>query len=530
MRSILHERIPGAVSDELKQLYAQTMQEIEEGQIVKGRVISLTAQEVIVDVGYKSEGAIALSEFADPSALKVGDEVEVFLEAVEDDSGMIVLSKRKADRLQGWERIVANAKEGDMVEGRVTRKVKGGLMVDVGIEAFLPASLAGFRGFPNVNQLLGQSLKFIIVKISKQRKNIVLSRRDYLLKEKEITRAKVLETLTIGERKTGMVKNITDFGAFIDLGGVDGLLHIADISWSRIAHPSEILKVGDRVEIVILNFDKDTHKISLGLKQLQPSPWGQVEQKYPIGTRVKGRVVNLMPYGAFVEVEKGIEGLVHVSELSWTRRVSHPSELLQVGQEIEAVVLNANAKDQKLSLGVRQTEDNPWTKVAEHFPVGTKVTGKIKSLTDFGAFVELEAGIEGLLHNADLSWTRKINHPSELLKKGQTVDCVVLSCDAENRRIGLGIKQLIPDPWVDITTHYPVGSTVEGRVTKVANFGVFVELGQDVEGLVHISEADVPPNTKLEDRFKVGSPLQVRVIRIEDAERKIGLSCKQVDG
>ena len=517
-----------ANAEELSQLYTQSLREFQEGEIVKGRIISVTPQEIVVDIGYKSEGSIALYEFSDPSSLNVGDEIEVYLESKEDDQGMVVLSKRKAERLQGWERLMENAGEGSIVEGRVTRKVKGGLMADIGIEAFLPASLAGFKGYTNVNQLIGQTLKFVIVKVSKARKNIVLSRKDYLLREREETRARLIEELKPGERRTGMIKNLTEFGAFVDLGGVDGLLHIADISWSRITHPSDVLKVGEKIEVLILQCDKDNQKVSLGMKQLQPSPWQGVATRYPVGTKIKGRVVNLMPYGAFVEAEKGVEGLVHISELSWTKRTSHPSELLQVGQDVEAVVLGVDEANQKLSLGMRQLEPNPWDTVEQRYPAGTRVTGKVKSLTDFGAFVELEEGIDALLHNSDLSWTRRINHPSEILKKGKPVEAVVLSCDSAARRISISLKQTIADPWPTITVRYPVGSVVQGAVTKVATFGVFVELEKDVEGLVHISETGLPPSTKLEERFHPADALAVRVIRIEDAERRIGLSLKGV--
>ncbi len=515
-------------SEDLAQLYALTLKDVEEGQILKGRIIAKGPTEILVDVGYKSEGTIALAEFPDPAALQVGDEIDVYLETKEDENGMVVLSKRKADKVQGWERIIAEHKEGDVIEGRPTRKVKGGLMVDVGIEAFLPASLASLRGYANLDSLVGQTLKFIIVKISKARKNIVLSRRDFLLREKEEVKGKLLETLKVGERRTGTVKNITDFGAFIDLGGLDGLLHIADMSWSRISHPSEIVSVGQKIEIVVLGFDKETTKISLGLKQIQPSPWAHVAEKYPVGARVKGRVVNLMPYGAFVEVEKGIEGLVHVSELSWTKRISHPSEVVTVGQEVEAVVLSADPANQRLSLGIRQTSANPWQEVVTKYPVGAQVTGKVKHLTDYGAFVELEEGVEALLHNADISWTRKVSHPSELLKKGKPIEAVIISCDPEARRIAVSMKQLIPDPWPEFQQRFHIDALVDGRVTKVATFGIFVELDKDLEGLAHISELDVATGTKIEDRFKVGDPVTVRVIRMDDAERKIGLSMKSL--
>ncbi|MBI3321113.1 MAG: 30S ribosomal protein S1, partial [Candidatus Omnitrophica bacterium] len=411
--------VEGDSSSTLADLYAQSLRVITEGQIVKGRVIAITPQDVLVDVGFKSEGSIARVEFSDVQNLAVGDEVEVYVENVEDEQGMVILSKHKADRQKGWDRIVNHCKEGDVIEGRPVRKVKGGLMVDIGIEAFMPASLASFKGYANLDSLVGQQLKFLILKISRARKNIVVSHRDYLLREKDQQRQKLIESLTVGERRSGTVKNLTDFGAFIDLGGVDGLLHIGDISWGRIGHPSDVLNVGQQLDVVVLSVDRQANKVSLGLKQLLPSPWQHAEEKYPVSRKIKGRVVNLVPYGAFVEVEPGIEGLVHISELSWSKRITHPSELLQVGQDIEAVVLAVDAKNQRLSLGIRQATGDPWQTATAKYQPGAKVVGRVRQLTDYGVFVELEDGLEGLLHNADISWTRKINHPSEVLKKGK---------------------------------------------------------------------------------------------------------------
>jgi small subunit ribosomal protein S1 len=508
----------------LSDLYAQSLRVITEGQIVKGRVIALTDQDVLVDIGFKSEGSIARQEFSDLQQLAVGDEVEVFVENVEDEQGMVILSKHKADRQKGWERIVNNFKEGDVIEGRPVRKVKGGLMVDIGIEAFMPASLASFKGYANLDGLIGQPLKFIILKISRARKNIVVSHRDYLLKEKDQQRQKLIESLTVGERRTGTVKNLTDFGAFIDLGGIDGLLHIGDISWGRIGHPSDVLRVGQQLDVLVLSVDRQSNKVSLGLKQLLPSPWQHAEEKYPVSTRVKGRVVNLVPYGAFVEVEPGIEGLVHISELSWSKRIAHPSELLQVGQEIEAVVLAVDSKSQRLSLGVRQAQGDPWQGAKEKYPAGTKVVGRVRQLTDYGAFIELEDGLEGMLHNADISWTRKINHPSEVLKKGKMVDVVVLSCEPDSHRITLGMKQLMADPWAQLVQQFSLNSIVEGTITKVAGFGLFVEIAKDVEGLMHLSELELGPTEKLDERYKVGSKVRAQVIKLDEIERKIGLS------
>ncbi len=512
----------------LSDLYAQSLRVITEGQIVKGRIIAVNPNDVVVDVGFKSEGSINRLEFPDPQSLKVGDEVEVFVENVEDEHGMVILSKHKADRQKGWDRIVNNFKEGDIIDGRAVRKVKGGLMVDIGIEAFMPASLASFKGYANLDSLIGQPLKFIILKISRARKNIVVSHRDYLLREKDQIRKTLIESLTVGERRSGTVKNLTDFGAFIDLGGIDGLLHIGDISWGRIGHPSDVLAVGQRLDVVVLSVDRQSNKVSLGLKQLFPSPWQHAEEKYPVGTKIKGKVVNLVPYGAFVEVEPGIEGLVHISELSWSKRVSHPSELLQVGQEIEAVVLAVDAKNQRLSLGMRQASGDPWQNAREKYQAGTKLLGRVRQLTDYGAFIELEDGLEGMLHNADISWTRKINHPSEVLKKGKMVDVVIMTCEPDNHRITLGMKQLMVDPWPQLVQQFSLGSIVEGTVTKVAGFGLFVEIAKDIEGLMHLSELELGPTEKLDERYKVGSKIRAQVIKLDELERKVGLSNKNL--
>ncbi|MBI4313217.1 MAG: 30S ribosomal protein S1 [Candidatus Omnitrophica bacterium] len=529
-------------SQELEQLYNQSLKDLKEGQILKGKVIGITEQGVIVDVGYKSEGIISLEEFLDPKNVQVGDEIEVLLESVEDEDGLIVLSKRKAERAQGWERIMAKANEGDFVEGRVTRKVKGGLMVDLGgVEAFLPASQAFLRGFGNVDNLVGQSMQFVIIKINRPRRNVVVSRRDALMKEKESQKLKVFNELQVGQTRKGTIKNITDFGAFVNLGGVDGLLHITDLSWGRVGHPSELVQVGQQMDVMVLGFDKDTMKISLGLKQLTPNPWDAVEARYPVGSRVRGKVVSLMPYGAFVEVEKGLEGLVHISELSWTKRPAHPSEMLKAGDEIEVVVLSMDRANQKMALGLKQTEANPWEIFSAQYPLGTKLKGRVKHLTDFGAFVELAEGVDGLLHVQDLSWTRRYNHPSEVLKKGQEVDVVILGVDTENRKINLGFKQLSQDPWSDIVSRYPAGTTVEGKITKIANFGLFVELEKDLDGLVHLSElsirlpADESTRTKegvvakLESAYKVGDSVKARVLRIDDEQRRIALSLRRVE-
>ena len=545
------------MNDELSKLYEESFRLVEENQIVKGRIIGMTATDILVDVGYKSEGIIPLEEFDDPSSLKVGGEIEVFLESVEDDEGLIVLSKRKAEKAKGWERLVAIAKEGDLLEGKVTRKVKGGLMVDVGgVEAFLPASQVFLRGFGNLDSLVGQTMNVVTIKVHKARKNLVVSRREALLKERESLRSKLLDELEIGQVRQGTVKNITDFGAFISLGGVDGLLHITDMSWGRVNHPSEVVSVGQRLDVMILGFDRETSKISLGLKQLQPNPWDQAEARYPVGNRIKGKVVSLMPYGAFVELEKGLEGLVHISEFSWTKRPSHPGEMVKVGDEVECVILSIDRENQKIALGMKQTEANPWEAFLHEHPVGSRVTGRVQHLTEYGAFVELAEGIEGLLHVQDLSWTRRYSHPFEALKKGQEVEMAILSADPENRKVSLSIKSLTPDPWPSIAQRYPSGTLVQGVITKVAPFGIFVEIEKDLDGLVHLSELPVnlPAHLKgrsrrkqqpqaaasestevqpeavaafLETQFKVGDTVQARVLRIDEDQRRIALSLKR---
>ncbi len=547
------------IAEELSKLYDESMKTLQEGQIVKGRIIGLSATEVMIDVGYKSEGTVALEEFDDRAALKVGAEVEVLLEAVENDDGMVVLSKRKAERVKGWERLLTVSKEGDLVSGKVVRKVKGGLMVDVdGVEAFLPASQVFLRGFGNLDSLVGQTMNVIIIKVHKARKNIVVSRREALVKERDIIRQKVLEELEVGQKRQGVVKNITDFGAFINLGGVDGLLHITDMSWGRVGHPSEVVSVGQKLEVMILGFDRETMKISLGLKQLTPNPWEQVESAYQVGSRVRGKVVSVMPYGAFVELQKGIEGLVHISEFSWTKRPSHPNEVVKVGDEVECVVLSIDRENQKIALGFKQAEQNPWEGFLKDHPVGARLTGRVQHMTEYGAFVELADGIEGLLHVQDISWTRRYNHPFEVLKKGQELEVMITSADPENRKVGLSLKALQPDPWPSIAERYPSGALVEGKITKIAPFGVFIEIEKDLDGLAHLSELPVrlPPHLKragtslkrpakdekaesgeaqpeaviefLESQYKVGDTLQARVLRVDEEQRRIALSLKRV--
>ncbi|MCX5680357.1 MAG: 30S ribosomal protein S1 [Candidatus Omnitrophica bacterium] len=509
-------------------LYEQSVAAtIKEGQIVKGKIIGVTSKDVIVDIGYKSEGAIAISEFSDPESIKIGDEVDVYLESKEDDSGMVVLSKQKAERAVGWEMVVARYGEGDIVDGKVTKKVKGGFMVNVGVEAFLPASLTAMKGFVNLNQLIGQTFQFKIVKINKPRKNIVVSRKDALQQQKDEDKKKILDNLVKGAMASGIVRNITDFGAFVDLGGgMTGLLHITDMSWGRVSHPSEVVAIGDTIEVMILDFDKDNGRVSLGLKQKGQNPWETVDTKYPAGAKVKGTVVNIVPYGAFVELEKGVEGLLHISELSWTKKYANPNELLAMGDRVEVQVLELDKSNRKISLGLKQLEANPWIGVEEKYPVGKTVKGKVRNLTDYGAFVELEDGIDGLVHVSDISWTKRIGHPKDVFKKGEKLEAVVLAVDSANRRISLGVKQTTPDPWDEIASKYIQDSVMNGKVTKVANFGLFIEIDKELEGLAHISEIPIAEGEKLEDKYKIDQEVKARVLKVDSIQHKIALSLK----
>ncbi|OQB80461.1 MAG: 30S ribosomal protein S1 [Planctomycetes bacterium ADurb.Bin126] len=498
------------------------------GTILTGHVVAVIGNDVVVEVGLKSEGTVDVNEFDDPSAIEVGQEVEVFLEEVESDSGLVVLSKRKADRIRGWEWIVQNKQEGDVVTGPVTRKIKGGLLMDIGVPAFLPASQVDIRRPSDIGEFIGQQIEAKILKIDQERRNIVVSRRKLIEDRRGEAKEKLLAEIEEGQTRKGVVKNIADFGAFVDLGGLDGLLHITDMSWGRIGHPSEMVKIDEEIEVVVLNVDREKEKIALGLKQKTASPWDQVEQKYPVGSRIKGEVVNIMSYGAFVKLEEGLEGLVHISEMSWTRRVNHPSEVVSAGQEVEVVVLDIDKEKQEISLGMKQAEVNPWTLVKEKYPPGTVITGTVRNMTNFGAFVEIEEGIDGMLHVSDLSWTRKIGHPSEMLKRGQQLQCVVLAVDEEKMRVSLGLKQLTEDPWLRIIPeHYLPGQIVKGKVTKLTNFGVFVELEDELEGLLHVSELADRKVENPQDVVKVGDEIEVKILRVDSDERKIGLSLKR---
>jgi small subunit ribosomal protein S1 len=496
------------------------------GQIVKGTIIEVRPKEVLVDIGYKSEGVIPSSEFDDIKAFKLGDEVDVLIEKLEDKDGMVVLSREKAEFKKNWERILTICNEGGTINGKVKGIVKGGLLVNIGVEAFLPASQIDIMTPKNLQQYVGNAYDFKVVKINQERQNIVLSRRELIEQERNERRQKLLTEMTPGDVRKGTVKNITDFGAFIDLNGIDGLLHITDMSWGRIGHPSEMLKVGQDIDVVVLDINREKERVSLGLKQKMANPWDNIETKYPIGGRVKGKVVNLVPYGAFVELEPGVEGLVHVTELSWTKRVAKPSDMLKPHQDIEAVVLGINREEQKISLGIRQLEANPWDKAGEKYPQGTRVKGKIRNLTSYGAFIELEEGLDGMIHVSDISWTRKINHPSEVFKKGDEVEAVVLEVDKNNQRIAVGVKQLSNDPWENIDRLYKVGDLVTGKVSKLASFGAFIGLQQDIDGLVHISQVSEERVDKIKNVLKVGQEVTARVIKIDKSDRRIGLSIK----
>jgi small subunit ribosomal protein S1 len=496
------------------------------GNIVKGTIIEVRPKEALVDIGYKSEGVVSGNEFEDIKAVKVGDEIDVLIEKLEDKEGMVVLSKEKAEFKKNWERILSICNEGGTIAGKVKAIVKGGLLVNIGVEAFLPASQIDVTTPKNLLQYVGNTYDFKVVKINQERQNIVLSRRELIEQERTERRQKLLTEMTPGDIRKGTVKNITDFGAFIDLNGIDGLLHITDMSWGRIGHPSEILKVGQDVDVVVLDINREKERVSLGLKQKLANPWDSIEQKYPVGAKVKGKVVNLVPYGAFVELEPGVEGLVHVTELSWTKRIAKPSDVLKPDQEIEAVVLGINREEQKISLGLRQLEANPWDRAQEKYPPGTRVKGKIRNLTSYGAFIELEEGLDGMIHVSDVSWTRKINHPSEVLKKGDEVEAVVLEVDKSNQRIAVGIKQLGEDPWSNIDKLYKIGDLVTGNVTKLASFGAFIGLQHEIDGLVHISQISEERVDKIKNVLKVGQEVTARVIKIDKGDRRIGLSIK----
>ena len=506
---------------------SQSQTNFAAGQIVKGTIIEIRSKEIMVDIGYKSEGSVPTNEFEDlEEELKIGDQVDVLIIQLEDREGMVVLSHEQAIFKQNWDNIRAICEEGGRIKGRIKAAVKGGLIVNIGVEAFLPSSQIDVNTPADLDGLVGQAFEFKVVKLNLERQNIVLSRRELLEEERSEQRAQLLGEMVPGDVRKGTVKNLTDFGAFIDLNGLDGLLHVTDMSWGRITHPSQLLIVGQELEVVVLDINKETERVSLGLKQKQENPWENIDDKYPIGEKVSGKVVNLMPYGAFVELEPGVEGLVHVTELSWTKRINKPSEVLKADDEIEAIVLGINRDEQKISLGVRQLDTNPWDLAQEKYPVGSKVTGKIRNLTSYGAFMGLEEGLDAMIHVSDISWTRKINHPSEVLKKGMEVEAEVLEVDRDNQRISAGMKQLAEDPWETIDNYYKVGDLVKGKVSKLASFGAFVGLEHDIDGLVHISQVSEERIDKIKNALKVDEEVNARVIKIDRADRRIGLSIK----
>jgi small subunit ribosomal protein S1 len=513
----------------LAALYEETFRNFEEGTITEGRVVALTKDKVVVDIGYKSEGMIPSDQFSpdDLQRLKVGDRIQVYLEECEDAEGNLVLSKEKADKMKIWEELERLYKEEKSIEGKILSRIKGGMMVDIGVKAFLPGSQIDLHPVRDLDSLVGKTFPLKIIKINHRRGNVVVSRRVLLEETRDKKRQTTLSTLKEGQLIQGTVKNITDYGAFIDLGGIDGLLHITDMSWGRVGHPSEMFQVGDKVEVTVLKYDRETGRISLGLKQKSADPWTTVAVKYPIGTKVRGRVVSLTDYGAFVELEPGVEGLVHVSEMSWTHEVRHPSRVVTVGDQVEAAVLNVDPANRKISLGMKQTAPNPWDMIEARYPLGARIEGKVKSLTDFGAFIGLEEGIDGLIHISDMSWTKHVKHPSELFKKGQKVEAVILRIDKEKERLSLGYKQLTRDPWEDeIPNRYRVGETATGKVSKLAEFGLFVELEGGVEGLIHVSEAGLEPQARLEEKFKLQDEVTAKIIKVDREERKIALSLR----
>lgn len=516
-------------ANEFETLFEESLRTVKPGGVVKGRVVGITSTHVLIDVGYKSEGGIPIQEFSDRHGnlqVKVGDEVDVFFDSPEGENGGIVLSRQRAENIKLWEEIEKAYNEGLGIEGRIVGKVKGGFRVDVGVPGFLPGSHVDIRPSRNLDRFIGTTDRFVILKYNRARGNVVLSRRALLEKERDSLKKEILKVLEEGVILEGTVKNITGYGAFVDLGGIDGILHISDMSWGRINHPSEVVHVGEKLKVVVLKFDPEKERISLGIKQLTPDPWHTVAEKYPLGSRVQGKVISLMDYGAFVELESGIEGLIHISEMSWTKKVSHPSKILQVGQTVEVVVLNVDPSHRRISLGLKQVMANPWETAKEKYPVGSVVKGPVRNITDFGIFVGIEEGIDGLVHISDLHWSKKIKHPSELYKKGDLVEARVLGVNVENERFSLGIKQLTPDPWKVIAERYPAGSKVKGQVTSVPDFGVFVRIDEGVEGLIHVSQLSVERIDKPSSLYKVGDEVEAEVINIDVNERKIGLSIR----
>jgi small subunit ribosomal protein S1 len=524
-RDLYDEEYSDEQYQEMLQLYEGTLQSIQEGEIVKSKVLRVTESHVILDVGFKSEGAVPIEEFKDPQAITPGDEVEVLLERLEDEEGSIVLSKKKADFMRVWEKIRQAYENDEPVEGMLQKKIKGGVVVDLmGVDAFLPGSQIALRRVPNIDELLGNKYEFKIIKLNKRRRNIVVSRRVILEAERAEKREHLMKELQVDQVRKGIVKNVTDFGAFIDLGGVDGLLHITDMSWGRVSHPSEMVDLGQEIEVKVLDIDWDRERISLGLKQLNAYPWENVAEKYPVGARVQGKVVSITNYGAFVELEPGIEGLVHISEMSWTRSVRHPSKIVSIGETIEAVVLKVDPAEEKISLGMKQTEQDPWMMLPMKYPVGTRISGKVRNLTSFGAFVEIEPGIDGLIHISDMSWTKRVQHPSEIVKKGETVEVMILNIDPENKRISLGLKQLQEDPWLKIAETHPVGMEQEGKITRYQDNGIVVDLGGDLEGFVPQSQLPLAEGKDAESETKVNQSVALKVLEVDPIHHRIILA------
>jgi len=509
------------------QMYEDSLKDLEEGEIVRGRVLKIDDKEVTVDVGFKSEGVIPVEEFPDLEGVKVGDEIEVFLEKTENQDGLVVLSKQRADFVKVWDRVKTAADNGELVEGKLVRKIKGGVVVDLyGVEAFLPGSQIALRQVQNVDSLIGQTMEFKIIKLNKRRRNIVVSRRAVLEEHRAKQKSEIIQELAKDQIREGVVKNITDFGAFVDLGGIDGLLHITDMSWGRVSHPSELVSIGDRVKVKVLSFDPEKERISLGMKQLTPYPWEDVDKRYQVSQRVKGKVVSITDYGAFVELEKGIEGLIHISEMSWTRHVRHPSKVVAIGDQIEAMILKIDKENEKISLGLKQIEPDPWLSLDTRFPIGTKLTGKVRNLTNFGAFVEIEEGIDGLVHISDMSWTRRVVHPSEVLKKGDKIEVIVLSIDKDARRISLGLKQVSEDPWPTLASRYLPDMIVKGKVVRLLDRGVIVDLEDGLEGFIPLSQLGIEGLKKPSDSFKPEDELELKVTRVDTQAHRIILSAK----
>ena len=515
-----------AAWEEMETYFSESLNQFKEGQVIHGKIIEISKGMATVDVGFNSEGIVQLHEFPEGGkSMAIGDEVEVFLERVEDNDGNVVLSKEKANKIKLWDELVNTYEADETIEGTVIAKAKGGLTVDIGLKAFLPGSQIDLRPIRNLEKLIGEKFQMRIIKMNKKRGNIVLSRRVLLEEQRKQSRSETLQKLEEGNLVDGIVKNITEYGVFIDLGGIDGLLHITDMSWGRVNHPSEMFSIGDKVQVMVLKFDKEKERVSLGLKQITPDPWVNVDEKYPVETRIKGKVVSITDYGVFVELEKGIEGLVHISEMSWSRHVKHPSKIVSIRDEVEAVVLTLDKEKKRISLGMKQIEPNPWEEIERKYPVGSEVDGTVRNLTDFGAFIELEDGVDGLIHISDLSW-KKIKHPSEVLKKKDATKAVVLSIDKDSCRISLGVKQLQPDPWDDIAKNYLIGTEVEGAIIKVTGFGAFAEFGDGLEGLIHVSQLSSEKVTSPEKVVAVGDKIKAKVIKVDTNSKKIALSIK----